>query len=332
MKFQQRSDPLSEEAMPALVRRGLQRFRETSAPDPVAWQSARTTFLNEAHQFAAERVTFGPVARRKGWVGRTFHALIPSFREANPMVVVLKVALILSLVTGAGAGVVAAAQGSLPGSPIYMIKITWEDAQAHFSTTPEMRMEQALKMAQTRVNEVQQLAERGQDIPEQVIERYALHLNAAIQAMVELPVAMQTQIRARIQEQLALHEKALGQIQERLQQRAGDDTPVREMAGILQRTRDRLQDPQGEPPTTRPPEPPRAPNPETPAPGPGGNGGGPGGPDPTETSPRPDPNPGEPVPGIPGVGPGEPGTGPGPLPTEAAPGPGEPGKIGRAHV
>ncbi|NMC03097.1 MAG: hypothetical protein GYA30_12075 [Chloroflexi bacterium] len=340
MKHPFKTDPWSTEELPANLREALRQFRETPQPDPAAWQATRAAFLAEAHQFAAESVTFQPVTRRKGWVGKTLQTLIPSFKEANPMLVLLKVALILSLATGAGAGAVTAAQNSLPGSPLYPVKTAWEDTQAHFAATPETRLEQALSMAQARVSEMQQLAEYGEEIPAQVTERYARHLDAAVQALGDLPEPLQTQARARLQEQLALHEQTLERVQERLQQRDGDETPVQEMEGILKRTRDRLQDPQGEPPAT-PPEPSRTPNPQAPTPGaptppehtpspadpgagPGEPGMGPGGPGagPGELAPtEPAPGPGEP-----GAGPGEPGAGPGePAPTEPAPGPGEPG-------
>lgn len=326
MKNQQH-DPLITEEMPTVIRQELQQFREIPQPAPASWQAARAAFLAEARQLASESVTFVPVARHKGWVGKTFHTLIPSLKEANPMVLLLKIALIVSLMTGAGAGTVAAAQGSLPGYPLYSVKIAWEDAQARLATTPETRLERALTMAETRVAEMLQLAEGGQDIPYPAIERYAQHLGAAIQAMEELPEPAQTQARARIQEQLALHEQALEQIRERLQEHTGDEapgagpgetleTPLREMDGILKRSRDRLQDPNGNPPAIRPTELQRTPNPEAPAPGSGE-------PNPTE----PNLGPGEPGPNptAPTPGPGEPGGGPGPNPTEAAPGPGEPG-------
>lgn len=316
----QHDDPLIAEEMPTVVRRGLQQLRETPPPVPASWQAARAAFLTEARQLASESVTFAPVVRRKGWAGKTFHTLIPSLKEANPMVMLLKIALIVSLMTGTGVGAVAAAQGSLPGSLLYPVKIAWENAQARLAATPEAQLEQALAMAQVRIAEMLQLAERGQDIPNQTVERYELHLNAAIQAMGELPEPTQTQTRAQIQEQLALHEQILAQIRERLQEHAAGaapgaalETPLREMDGILKRSQDRLQDPHGDPPAIRPPDPQRTPNPEAPAPDPG------------------EPNPTEPAPGAgePGGGPGPnptaPGAGPGPAPTEVAPGPGEPG-------
>ena len=326
MKNQQH-DPLITEEMPTIVRQELQRFRDIPQPAPASWQTTRAAFLAEARQLASESVTFVPVARHKGWVGKTFHTLIPSLKEAHPIVLLMKIALIVSLMTGAGAGTVAAAQSSLPGSPLYSVKIAWENAQVRLATTPETRLERALNMAQARVAEMLQLAESGQDIPDPAIERYAQHLGAAIQAMEELPEPAQTQARARIQEQLALHEQALEQIRERLQEHTGDEapsanpgetleTPLREMDGILKRSRDRLQDPNGNPPTIRPPEPQHTPNSEAPAPGPG---------EPNPTEPNPGPGEPDPSPTAPAPGPGEPGGGPGPNPTEAAPGPGEPG-------
>ncbi|MBN1919792.1 MAG: hypothetical protein JW892_00990 [Anaerolineae bacterium] len=358
----QRPDPLTTEEMPTVVRQGLQQLRETPQPVPASWQAARAAFLTEARQLASESVTFPPAVRRKSWVGKTFHALIPSLKEANPMLVLLKIALIVSLMAGASAGAVTAAQSSLPGSPLYPVKIAWENAQARLAAAPEARLEQALTLAQVRVAEMLQLAERGQDIPNQTVERYELHLNVAIQAMGELAEPTQTHARAQIQEQLALHEQILEQIRERLQEHAASaapgaapETPLREMDGILKRSRDRLQAPNGDPPTTRPPDPQRTPNPEAPVPGPrepdltepapgaGEPGGGPGpnptapstgpGPNPTEVAPGPgepgagpgDPTPEPqtveptPTPGEPGAGPGEPGAGPGPNPTEPGP-------------
>lgn len=316
-------DPLVSEDMPEVVRLHLQRFRETPTPDPVAWQAGRAAFLNEARQMAAQRVVVLPVARREGRMGRTIHSIIPMFKRSGPVGVLLRVALILTLLTGASVGAVAASQNSLPGSPIYVVKTAWENTQTRLTVSPEARVDKAITMSQTRVEELQELAASGEAIPEEVVQRYALHLNAAIQAMGELPEAIQNETRARLRENLTLQELVLEQTQERVNQNAGDDTPVREMAGILLRTRERLQEPAGNPPETRPAEPPRGQNPEAPAPGPGGNDGAPMGPNPTENA--PEPNPTETTPDEPGNGPGGPGFGPGVSPSGAAPGPSQPG-------
>lgn len=319
MKRQMNPDPLLSEDMPELVRLHLQRFRDTPAFSPAALQAGRAAFLNEARQMASQRVVVLPVARREGRMGRTVHSIIPMMKRSGPMGVLLRVALVLTLLTGASVGAVAASQGSLPGSPIYVVKTAWENTQTRLAVSPEARLEKAITMSQTRVEEMQELAASGENIPEEMVQRYALHLNAAIQAMGELPEAIQTETRARLRDNLALQEQVLEQTQLRVNQSAGDDTPVREMAGILLRTRERLQEPNGEPPETRPAEPPQGQNPEAPAPGPGGNDDAPMGPNPTENAPGPGPNPTEPAPSEPGHGPGEPGFGP----SGTAPGPGE---------
>lgn len=314
------ADPLMTETLSPAMQRALQQFRETPPPNPETWQAGRAAFLATAQQLASERVTFTPVARRKGWIGSPLRSLITSLKEARPMPLLLRFALVVMLLAGAATGTVTAAQGSLPGTLLYPVKTAWEDTQRTFSTAPESRLEQALTMAQERVNEMERLAEQDREIPLQVAERYERHLNAAMQAAGELPGLQQQQAHERIQAQLVRQEEVMRQVLARMQQDAGADTPVRQMAGILLRTRDRLQDPVGDPPQERPPDPPRTPHPAvTPAPaGPGGGNGEPGnGPGPNPTEPAPGP-------GEPGGGPGEPGSGPGPDPTEPAPGPGGP--------
>lgn len=157
------------------------------------------------------------------------------------MVVALKLMLIFSLMFGASAGTVSAAQGSVPGDPLYGVKLAWEQAQLNMAATPEAKLERLLTMAQTRLQEAQKLAEKGQDVPTALVQRYQLHVQQAERLVAGSDAAVRQQLMDRLQTRLQEHEQLMTQLQQRVQDRAQSQTALQQMLKTQEQVRERLQ-------------------------------------------------------------------------------------------
>jgi len=233
--------------------------------------------------------------------------------------------LALVLVVGLTFGASQAAAGSLPGEPLYGLKLAVEETRLALTSDSEARAALNLALAEERLDEITALLEQGQAVDEATAERVERQLRAALEAA-----------PAQALEALAA---AIQQRQRTMEQLAGEtpDEPLRQIIREMERVRQEAHAGQGEPEGEQqrqrqgtPPEPTASPNPShTPDPvGPKATdqpGPGPVGPQPTDQpGARPGPNPShtpepvgpqptDPPGGGTGSGPGEP---VGPQPTE----------------
>lgn len=92
---------------------------------------------------------------------------------------------VIVIVLLAGTGIVAAAEGSLPDSPLYALKLATETVRLGFTTSDIDKAELYVKLTDERVDEIIQMAESGKvDQVEQTAER----LNDQLIAMADLGV------------------------------------------------------------------------------------------------------------------------------------------------
>ncbi|HUT14671.1 MAG TPA: DUF5667 domain-containing protein [Anaerolineae bacterium] len=154
------------------------------------------------------------------------------------MIVVMKALLALALVVGGGSGTVYAMQNSLPGSPLYGLKLNVEDMRLENAGDSEELFERTMAMARNRVEEAVRLAGRGVEVPAQVAERYERSLAAALAAADELPEAAQVRagLANELGEQLQEMERVRNQIQEVGEGESGEGAMVR----IMTRTQEQL--------------------------------------------------------------------------------------------
>jgi hypothetical protein len=256
----------------------------------------------------------------------------------------------LILVSGLvfGAGQVMA--DSLPGEPLYSLKLAVEAARLAWTTGPEAQADLSLAHAEERMDEVEELLQQQRAVDSATAERVQQQLQAAL----ESAAREQNRMAAENLERLAL---AIQQRQQTMEKLAGESPqePVRQILRVMERVREEAHAGAGDPdglrqrlrygtppvPTALPSHTPGQGEPQrTGQPGPQGPhateapGGGPGpGPQPT-MEPGSGPGPGPQPTMEPGSGPGpgpqpttEPGSGPGPGPQPtmepgSGPGPG----------
>jgi len=147
---------------------GLLRLRQVTAPEPKARAANRARFLGEvAKRKEAERPPAVPRRLR-----------LPARLQRGLMGLALSLAVLIV----AGGGVVSAAAGSLPGSPLYPLKLTVEDARVSLTTSPPARARLYIHFADQRTTEMVRLAEAGLAANAEVITRLARQLQGALDA------------------------------------------------------------------------------------------------------------------------------------------------------
>lgn len=171
-----------------------------AVPEPPGGLAAgRARFLAAARQHRLKEGT-QTASRRTAWQPRLLRRLAG-------------VALAIAIgIAAAGGGVAWAASESLPGTPLYPVKLSIEEARLTLASSPYARVSLALRFAEERVEEIQALAEAGLPVPEEVVTRMELHLGQALMEAMAAPegerlgllerVAERTQRQAQVLEQV----------------------------------------------------------------------------------------------------------------------------------
>lgn len=93
--------------------------------------------------------------------------------------------LVFLLVVGSGFTVYAA-QGSLPGDPLYSIKSIGEDVRLSMTFSTKTKLELTLDYTNRRLVEISQLASKGKSLPDQTSMRYQHELDHVLQLAAQL--------------------------------------------------------------------------------------------------------------------------------------------------
>ena len=205
----------------------VKELKSAPARDPQAAARGRARFLAEASQLR-EAASLRKNQRHTVW------NLI--FRKENPIMKTAMSALLVLLLF-ASATTVFAAQNDLPTEPLYGVKTLSEDAGLWLTTDPASKLERLVELAQLRVQEMTTLAEQGETIPAQVVERLRLHIETALQlAAGQNDEAMQASL-LRIRSQLQAQEQAMTQLQTHA---SGNTQPALEQARVMTQEQLRL--------------------------------------------------------------------------------------------
>lgn len=125
---------------------------------------------------------------------------------------------------GSGAGVVYAAQNSLPGEVLYPVKIGSENVRLAFTLAPESKARLNLELAGRRVDEAVAQSERGQDVSHATSEGVARHLDAAIKEIKNLDENQSKSLISQLSEATINQQATLSQ--------ALSDSPEEKKAGL----------------------------------------------------------------------------------------------------
>jgi hypothetical protein len=172
------------------IAKRLDEIKSIPARDPIMARRARARFL-------AGAVSAEDIQRHKGWKS--------IFRkEQFAMNMIISVVVIAGLLFGGGA-TVNAAQDDLPNEPLYGLKVWSEDVSLQLQNDPEAKVDRLMDLAQTRIQEMTQLSDAGQAVPDQLRQRLNQHLQQALQlcSSMDDPTLDRTllQVRDRLQQQ-----------------------------------------------------------------------------------------------------------------------------------
>lgn len=219
-------------------------------PAPAALQADRSDFLAEVARLQQQPVSVNPLVRLKEQVihalpWATFKLTDPRKEQRRMSALLLKAALVFTLLFGSAGTTAALAAHSLPDSPLYPVKMAMEEARLAVTTDPAQLGQLHLTMAQVRTQEMAQLALKGEQPDVAVANRLQLHLNQALQLAGELPdeamAGLLAQTRQMVQSQTQQLSQTQAQVSEPLQE------PLRQAARLLnqagQEAETGLQDP-----------------------------------------------------------------------------------------
>lgn len=206
-----------------IVVQRLEEIKPAPPRDPHMVSRGRAAFLGAT-------VSAGPLPRQKGWIS--------IFRkERNTMNVLLSILVVAGLLLGGGATAVGAAQDDLPGEPLYAVKTWTEDFSLQFQADEEDKVDQLMELVRVRVQEMVQLSENGEPIPDEVPLRLEQHIQQALRLCVNMDDPTMEgallQVRNNLQEQ--------AQVMEQLQLRTQDPQAVEMMLQTRTMLQQRLQ-------------------------------------------------------------------------------------------
>ena len=180
-------------------------------------------------QFLGMAVSASELPRQKGWIS--------IFRkERYAMNVLLSILVIAGLLFGGGA-TVRAAQDDLPNEPLYGLKTWTEDLSLRFQNSGEDKVNHLMELAQIRIQEMEQLNQAGEPVPDQVRLRLEEHIQQALQICVNLDDP--TLKRALLQIRDRLHEQ--DQAMEQLQLQTRDQQQLQTQDQLQLQTQEQLQ-------------------------------------------------------------------------------------------
>lgn len=127
------------------------------------------------------------------------------------MNILLTLLVIAGLLFGGGTAV-NAAQDDLPDQPLYQLKLWTEGLSLQFQNQPEEKVERLMELAQIRVQEMAQLAEKGNPMPDQVRQRLEQHVQQAFQICSGMEDAELEGCLVQLQEQLQYRYREMEQL------------------------------------------------------------------------------------------------------------------------
>lgn len=194
-------------------------------PPPHNLAPGRQRFLAEAARLRA---------RETGWrFGIT---------RGTAMIRLAGALLAVILLVGALAGTGLVAAGSLPGAPLYSVKLAAERARIGLTTNPEAKASLNLEVAEARLAEVTALMEQGQAVDDPTVTRATEQLEAALDSA----YALKAPLAPHWLGELAI---TLQQRQRTMEAAAGDRPapPVQELLREMERVRQEAHAGTGEP-------------------------------------------------------------------------------------
>ncbi len=219
-------------------------------PDDATLAADRDIFLTHVRNLPpADPVSLGTLVRLKGWIAQRLPSKSAKLqqKEFRPMsALLIKAALVLSMIFSATGGAAAFSSVSLPDSPLYPLKLTVEEVRLALAGDSAARAALHLAFAQERAEEIAQMVQAGKVPSEPVQEQLQFHWQNALRLMAQAPEPAMLDLLLQADELIQQQERMTEQIQanaaivavELLQWQRGLMAQVRSVVSLA------LQDPQ----------------------------------------------------------------------------------------
>jgi Domain of unknown function (DUF5667) len=173
-----------------------------------ALAARRRQFLSTARTYKRQAVSAHPFQHFMAWVRPAQLTGRPAF-----VPVLARVAIAFVLMLSIVGGTVAAAQSSLPDSPLYSVKLMVEDTRLNLTSDPAQQATLALTFAGERTRELERLASARQPISAQVSLRLQNQLDAVLSAAAQAPEPEMLRLLDQVRTMAQIQERALAQAQ-----------------------------------------------------------------------------------------------------------------------
>lgn len=229
----------------------VQLLSPVEAPGQQALIDDRNAFLAEITAIQLQPVSTGHFARLNSWISVNLPRLIPSSwgqrKEVRKMsFIVVKALLALTVAFGSISGVIVAAENSLPGSPIYPLKLAQEEIRLALIRDPVQEAELHFDLARERAKEMIQTASHGEVPQEATANRLQTHMEEAYINAAQVSDESLESLLIQAQEMTQTQEQALIRVQEQASEQAKDrlQETARLMAQWRKIAEDGLQEPE----------------------------------------------------------------------------------------
>ncbi len=157
----------------------VEKLRQAPERLPRDMAAGKSRFLAEAVSYA-QPIVRTPERNPSLW--KTIFS-----RRVQPILSVLAILLVIFMLMLGGTGIIVyAAQSSLPGQPLYGIKLASEDARISLPASRQTRIGLVMDLADLRLQEALQLAARGKPIPGTVWVRMENHIDLGLNTAASL--------------------------------------------------------------------------------------------------------------------------------------------------
>jgi hypothetical protein len=195
----------------------LQTMNPVIQPIPDESLADRTVFLAQMAQLPEPAVSLSPIMRLKGWM---VHALpwlgtnpnLKNREQKQMSALLLKAALVLTIIMGSLGGTAVMAAESLPDSPLYPAKIAYEEARITYAVNPAAEASIHLDLAAERLREMERLMVDGKMPEDALLTRAENHIEAAYGLAEEMPQQMMAGVLVQAQAMIQTRTRALAQV------------------------------------------------------------------------------------------------------------------------
>jgi hypothetical protein len=172
-----------DEELDDFAKRTLAPLRTAPPLDPELASVERKKFLE--HAVSLRKDVLPHIAGKPS--ERPTRSLIASTRSLRfPIFKALAITILVMILVAASSLTVYAAQGSLPGEPLYSIKSASEDIRLSMTVSPQARLNLTLDFTNRRMSEIESLVSEGKLLTDYASLRFQSELDEALQLAADM--------------------------------------------------------------------------------------------------------------------------------------------------